>query len=129
MHVEQGTTTPFSFGDNITTDQVNYDGNSPYNGAPKEIHRQSTIGVTDLPCNQWGLYQMHGNVWEWCSDWYGYYDINVLIDPTGPATGSTRVLRGGGWSGGVRSVRSAQRLSYEPSLAYGDFGFRLARGQ
>ena len=124
-----GTTTPFSFGDNITTDLVNYDGNYPYNGAKKGIYRKSTIGVTDLPCNQWGLYQMHGNVWEWCSDWYDGCNINTLIDPTGPATGSYRVLRGGSWYGFGRVVRSALRYDLEPSFANDLIGFRLARGQ
>ena len=124
-----GTTTPFSFGDNITTDLVNYDGNYPYNGAPIGIgiYRKSTIGVTDLPCNQWGLYQMHGNVWEWCSDWYDDYDMNVLVDPTGPATGSYRVLRGGSWYYG--GVRSARRNGLVPPVADDGIGFRLARGQ
>ena len=126
-----GTTTPFSFGDNITTDLVNYDGDYPYNGAPNGIYRQQTIGVTDLPCNQWGLYQMHGNVWEWCSDWYDadYYDMNVLVDPTGPATGSYRVLRGGSWDYFARYLRAVVRDALVPSYRFNDLGLRCARDQ
>ena len=125
-----GTTTPFSFGDNITTDQANYDGNYPYNGAKKGIYRKSTIGVTDLPCNQWGLYQMHGNVWEWCSDWHGDdYDINALVDPTGPAIGSYRVVRGGSWYGDARFLRAALRGALDPGDRDLILGLRCALGQ
>ena len=120
-----GTTTPFSFGDNITINQVNYDGYCPYNGASCGSYRRSTIGVTDLPCNQWGLYQMHGNVWEWCSDWYGDYDMNALIDPTGPATGSERVIRGGSWYDKASDTRSTQRTSAHDA-PYHDVGLRFA---
>ena len=63
-----GTNTPFSFGDNINTEQVNFDGNYPYAGAAKGLYREKTLPVKSLPANPWGLYQMHGNVWEWCAD-------------------------------------------------------------
>ena len=124
-----GTTTTFSFGDHVTTDLVNYDGDYPYNGAPNGIYRQQTIGVTDLPCNQWGLYQMHGNVWEWCSDWHDGYDMNVLVDPTGPATGSERVVRGGSWGSYARNLRAAFRGTDVPDRRDNLLGLRCARGQ
>ncbi len=124
-----GTTGPFWFGDQITTDQVNYDGNRPYAGSPKGQDRGETVNVKDLPCNGWGLYQMHGNVWEWCQDWLGGYDLDTIVDPAGPAEGSGRVLRGGGWVNDGGHVRSAYRLAYVPGLRYGYCGFRLARGQ
>ncbi|MFO5527762.1 MAG: SUMF1/EgtB/PvdO family nonheme iron enzyme, partial [Cuspidothrix sp.] len=75
-----GTTTPFSFGDNITTDLVNYDGNYPYKSAPKGKHRQQTTDVGTFPPNAFGLYDMHGNVWDWCEDdWHDNY-INPPTD-------------------------------------------------
>ena len=78
--------------------------------------------------NAWGLYDMHGNVYEWVQDWYGDYPAGPVTDPTGPATGNDRVLRGGSWSGDARDTRSANRGSfYYPGYRDGDIGFRVAR--
>ena len=104
-----GTTTPFSFGDNITTDHVNYDGNYPYNNGLKGIYRAGTVDVKTFPCNDWGLYEMHGNVWEWCADKYGEYSKEQLIDPIEQSEASDRVLRGGCWFNYAWDVRSANR--------------------
>jgi formylglycine-generating enzyme len=112
-----GTQTPFSFGSTISTDQANFDGDHRYNGAPKGLYRRETLSVKDLPCNPWGLYQMHGNVWEWCSDWYTESLSESQMDPTGPSRGSRRVLRGGGWLEGALGVRSACRYRYDPGFA------------
>ena len=123
------TVTPFCFGNNITTEQVNYDGNHPYNKGKKGEKRGKTVAVKSLPCNAWGLYEMHGNVWEWCSDWYGGYPAGAVVDPVGPETGTCRVLRGGSWIRYARYCRSAYRFSFGPGYRDLSVGFRLARGQ
>ena len=123
-----GTTTPFSFGDTITPEQVNYDGQVPYNKGEKGKFREQTVEVKSLPCNDWGLYEMHGNVWEWCQDWF-QPDLgrSPVTDPCG-SEGVSRVLRGGSWIclGGI--VRSAFRDGYHPGFRSVGIGFRLARG-
>ncbi len=124
-----GTTAPFSFGRNITPEQVNYDGNYPYAGAEKGLYREKTVAVGSLPPNPWGLYEMHGNVWEWCADWYGPYPDGSQIDPAGPPDGSGRLLRGGSWNGGAQGCRSAFRFDYPSDGAGRIFGFRLAPGR
>ena len=124
-----GTTTPFYFGDNITTDQVNYDGNYPYNDGRNGEYRGQTVGVKSLPPNGWGLYQMHGNVSEWCQDWYEkQYPSEPVTDPQGAASGTRRVLRGGSWFDLGGNCRSAHRDHYVPAYRDRNFGFRLALG-
>lgn len=122
-----GTTTPFWFGDQITPEQVNYHGDHPYAGGQKGLYREETVAVKALPCNGWGLYQMHGNVWEWCQDWYSNYPQGTVIDPTGPAEGQGRVLRGGSWISDGGEARSANRDAVVPAQRSGLDGFRLAR--
>ncbi|EXI73781.1 MAG TPA: SUMF1/EgtB/PvdO family nonheme iron enzyme [Candidatus Accumulibacter phosphatis] len=123
-----GTTTPFSFGENITPELVNYDGNYPYAGGEKGLYRQKTVPVASLPANPWGLYEMHGNVYEWCADRYGDYTTEPQVDPQRPQTGDNRVLRGGSWDDFGRLVRSANRSRNEPGLRNHCIGFRLALG-
>ena len=76
-----GTETPFSFGETITPEQVNYNGDYPYAGGKKGLYRQETVPVASLPANPWGLYEMHGNVWEWCADGQRSYTADAVTDP------------------------------------------------
>jgi formylglycine-generating enzyme required for sulfatase activity len=124
-----GSTSAFWFGGNITPEQVNYDGNYPYVRGNKGQFRKETVAVKSLPCNGWGLYEMHGNVWEWCQDWYGAYAAGAVEDPAGSSGGGARVLRGGGWFDFARLTRSAYRGRSGPGDRYDFTGFRLARGQ
>jgi len=113
-----GTITPFSTGNNITTDQANYNGNYPYNNNAKGQYREQTTPVGSFSANPWGLYDMHGNVWEWCWDSYG--DDIYVFD-------AYRVLRGGSWLAGGHTLRSAFRNITIPTNLWYDFGFRLVR--
>jgi formylglycine-generating enzyme required for sulfatase activity len=123
-----GTKTPFSFGDNITTDLVNYDGNYPYNSAPKGKYRQETTDVGTFPPNAFGLYDMHGNVCEWCEDdWHENY-INAPKDGSAwnSQSGSvTRLLRGGSWLNLAGHCRSAYRNRFLRDFRCLNYGFRV----
>ncbi len=120
-----GTQTPFSFGDDITPEQVNYDGNYPYRDGTKGEYRETTVACDSLPANDWGLFQMHGNVWEWCRDWHGPYDVTGhVVDPVGPKEGSDRVIRGGSWFSYARYARSASRYGYGPGSRWSLRGVR-----
>jgi sulfatase modifying factor 1 len=121
-----GTTTAFSFGSTITPEQVNYNGDYPFAGAAKGLFRQKTVPVKSLPPNAWGLYEMHGNVWQWCNDWHGEYSGNAMRDPAGPSSGSIRVIRGGCWGYGAGGCRSAVRGGGALDDRDSSFGFRIA---
>ena len=123
-----GTTTPFSFGKNITTDQVNYDGNYPYNNGQKGKYRKQTVDVKSLPPNPWGLYEVHGNVWEWTADAGGELSAKPVSDPFRQA-GAGRVIRGGSWFNFARFSRSAYRSALRPGYRDGSLGFRPCRVQ
>jgi len=120
-----GTTTPFNTGSNLTTSQANYNGYNSYNGNANGLYRLKTLPVGSFPPNAWGLYDMHGNVWEWCSDWYGYYSNSSQINPKGPVYGLRRVLRGGGWYASANHCRSAYRDGSYPESKVSRCGIRL----
>jgi formylglycine-generating enzyme required for sulfatase activity len=122
-----GTKTPFHFGETITPDLVNYDGNYPYASAPKGLYRDETTSVGSFPPNAFGLYDMHGNVLEWCSDrWRQNYNGAPTDGSSRETGGFDRVLRGGFWSGYADSCRSANRNWYTLNNGYRVCGFRVA---
>jgi formylglycine-generating enzyme required for sulfatase activity len=122
-----GTTTPFHFGAQLNGREANCTENYPYGTKDKGPYRRRTADVGSYAANSFGLFDMHGNVWEWCSDWYdsAYYSASPMDDPTGPASGTTRVDRGGAWVSVARLCRSATRSSNSPSSRYGSLGFRV----
>jgi formylglycine-generating enzyme required for sulfatase activity len=124
---QAGLGSPFSTGSNITANQANYNGNNPYNNNAKGTYRGKTMEVGSFGENRWGLYDMHGNVWEWCWDWYGPYNSGARTDPIGASSGTSRVRRGGGWDGNAQGLRSASRDHGTPSYRSDYLGFRLVR--
>jgi uncharacterized protein (TIGR02996 family) len=120
-----GTTTPFSFGQTISTDQANYDGNRTYGRGRKGVYRQQTTPVGSFPANAWGLSDMHGNVWEWCQDWFGAYPSGDIKDPQDSNNSDARVLRGGSWDDDPRYCRAAFRNGAAPGYRGDDLGCRV----
>jgi formylglycine-generating enzyme required for sulfatase activity len=113
-----GTTMAYSYGASANGDYMWYTSNNPWG---------QTYDVGTKKANPWGLYDMHGNVWEWCLDWYAWnMGTAAVTDPQGALSGSDRVARGGSGDSGAASCRSARRGYYNPSHAYSDIGFRLA---
>jgi uncharacterized protein (TIGR02996 family) len=120
--------TPFSFGNSFSSTQANFDGNHPYGGAAKGPYLKRTTAVGSYPPNALGLHDMHGNVWEWCADWFNanYYTNSPKKDPQGPQSGEDRVLRGGSWDDLGGYCRSAFRLWNAPDYRNLKVGFRVA---
>lgn len=124
-----GTTTPFAFGETITNKVVNYYSENPYGNGPKEKSRGETIEVGSLGvANDFGLFDMHGNVWEWCEDhWHNSYE-GAPIDGSAWLSGkdsSRRVVRGGSWNDFGYNCRSAGRLDVDPGYRNYSLGFRV----
>ena len=133
-----GTTTPFNTENSISADESNYWGHYPYliednyfsqgNLETKPgIYRQTTVEVNSFSPNAWGLYNMHGNVGEWVWDYYGEYVTTQQTDPTGAASGTRRVNRGGGWNDFAKNIRSAYRAAAPEESSSFNVGIRLVR--
>jgi formylglycine-generating enzyme required for sulfatase activity/serine/threonine protein kinase len=122
-----GESRPFSFGGSLGSADANFDGRHPYGSAPKGHFLQRPGAVGSYPPNAFGLYDMHGNVWEWCADWYSdrYYRHSPTRDPRGPDRGEARVLRGGSWQNYGRLLRSAHRDWVGPGYHGFAVGFRV----
>ncbi len=123
-----GTTTVFNVGDHLSSSDANFDGNFPYGNVPNGVYREHTLPVHEFAPNRWGLFQMHGNLWEWGNDWLGDYPGELVVDPVGPAKGHRRVLRGGCWVLGARDLRAARRGASTPDRRSRSIGLRLAGG-
>ena len=124
-----GTETQFWWGDEISTEQANYDGNYTFGKGAKGGYSQKTLPVHSFRPNPWGLYQVHGNVWEWCQDcWNGNYH-NAPTDGSAwtAGEGKYRVLRGGSWGGGSETLRPARRIVNSRDDRNYDVGLRVAR--
>ena len=125
-----GSATPFNTGGDIKDSQANFYAHYSYkNESPRIVggYRETTLPPGSFPANAWGLFDMHGNVWEWCWDWYGPYPASDQNNPAGPESGQFRVHRGGGWNDFAKHIRSAYRAAQMPENPSYNVGLRPAR--
>ncbi len=121
-----GAGTAFAYGKSLSSREANFDGNFPYGDGSTGPFHEKTTAVGSYRSNRWGLYDMHGNVWEWCRDWYDER-LSGGADPMGGSSGRRRVYRGGSWFVLAYHCRSANRDSYGPWSGRSSLGFRVAR--
>jgi formylglycine-generating enzyme required for sulfatase activity len=128
-----GTSTAYSWGNRIDCTKAMYSNNSSKSGGclkyikSREMAVDGAATVKSYLPNAWGLYDMHGNVWEWCINWYGDYPARAVTDPLGPDSGTGKIRRGGSWFGDEYLCRSANRNIGHPASRYRTTGFRLVR--
>ncbi|MGE0495153.1 MAG: SUMF1/EgtB/PvdO family nonheme iron enzyme [Vulcanimicrobiota bacterium] len=121
-----GSTTPFTFGLTLSSDVANYQADHTYGMGGKGVYRLTPIDVGSLgAANAFGLYDVHGNVWEWCDDFYAEYPSTAQFDPLGPMNGTLRVMRGGGWESIPSKCRSGARVAANEDFRRSDLGFRI----
>jgi uncharacterized protein (TIGR02996 family) len=119
--------TPFCFGESLASAQANFNGEYPYGGAEEGPNLGRTCPAGSYRRNAWGLFDLHGNIREWCSDWYDEnYGKSPAQDPLGPSNGSFRVVRGGSWGNVGLNCRAAVRIRFAPSHRGDLLGFRVA---
>ena len=119
-----GTNSVFGTGDTLTSQDANFYGKMPYGTTEPGEYREKTTPVATFPPNPWGLFDMHGNVYEWCSDWYEESPTTTK-NPSGPASGDGRIIRGGAWDRKSSSCRAAYRYSRDPNRRAHNIGFRV----
>jgi len=123
-----GSTTPFNTGETLDAADANYDGNYVYGDGRKGAYRQKTMPAGNFRPNAWGLYDMHGNVIEWCQDWFQAYPSRAVIDPKPDSDEKVgRAQRGGSWGNEPATCRSANRIQSEPDISSSQVGFRVCR--
>ena len=124
-----GTTTPFWWGSSISTGQANYHGDYTYGGGPKGEYRDRTVPVDSFKANPWGLFNVHGNLWEWVQDCWNEDYNGAPLDGSARATGNCRdrVRRGGSWNNTPERLRSAYRSPSYSFIEDSIMGFRVAR--
>jgi formylglycine-generating enzyme required for sulfatase activity len=122
-----GTTTALHIGDVVDSYAANFNGLSPYGAGRGGPFHRTTVRVGEYPANKFGLFDMHGNVMEWCSDWYAadYYKDSPKEDPRGPEAGTDKATRGGSWSNSGKACRSAVRTKLAPGSSHYGLGFRV----